>query len=666
MLTQSPLVKWFGLPLAGLLAAGSAAAQVLTVSELDQGTALVVVTLPLADATTVAWPGADGAPRRVTSGGLTLAADLAEVAGDDAVLHAPAVVVAVGQAVPDELSAALLRVLAQAPPQALPAAVRRVPADGALDRRLGPPGSTASVRLELGLPAADDWRRAAAEVLWQLVPAAVGRGASSRVSGEVAVLEGRVDAESVDSEVQRWRLALARFAEDPALDSGAVEAARRRVAVRRQALLEQHPDGAEAVLDAWRQGGAAAVRQLLFGIEGVTPEAAREVAREWLGSHAGAVVVTVPPQVLNPRFATPPARVELDNDLAAAVLERPASPLSALVLQPVLTGDVDGAVAATVLARLATEMRAAADGVAGWIRAERGPARLELAAPADAFAELIEGLQAALDVVAADRSAMADAGASDPRRAALELMAGQLGLRAGGPPSAADLLRPDNLALGVVATDSEAVVEALRKFRFGGEASPPASTANLPPGSRRERVAAAGNRSCLAVALPVVGGGGDAGARADVLAALLTKRSTGSADGLEVEVLRPYVPGRDVVVLLAAADGPLDAVEGRVRESWPRWLATPTEDELATVRRRVAATTAATGSGAVGHARLVAAFAAGGARWQPATERELAILTVAPEELAADLERLRDLSQLVTAGAGVLPIVGLPGGDAVP
>lgn len=667
MSTQSPLLKQFVLVVVGLFAALSdAEGQALTVAQIEQGPTLVVVTMPMADATTLAWRSPAGGAAAMTSGALTLASDLEHAFSEQPLEPAPAVVVAVGQASPDELRSALARLLAGVPVATPPSTVERPPADGAVDRRLGPPGSTAALRLELALPSPDDWQRASAEVLWQLVPQAIGIGAGAHIVGERAVLDGHTDAEFVDSEIRRWRLALARFAEDPALEADAVEAARRRVAVRRQAQLAEHPEGAEVVLDSFVRGGAEGVRQLLFGIDAVTPASVREVARGWLAGHSGAVVVTVPPQVLNPRFATPPQRLQLDNDLAAAVLERPATPLAALVLRPVLTADVDGTVAATVLTRIAAEMRAQPDNAAGWIRAERQPARLELAATGDEFAELIEGLQAALDVVAMDRTSLAAEAGGDARRAALALVAQLLGLGASGPMSPADLLRPDNLALGIVAGDGETVVEALRKFRFGGAASPLAAGATVAPSAQRTRIATAGKRSWLAVVLPVAGSEGDLGIRADVLAALLAARAPAVVADLEVEALRPFVPGREVIVLLVAADGPIDVLEGAVRAAWQSWLVTPSEDELTTVRRRVAAAAAAAGSGAVGRARLLAAVAAGAATWRTAAERELAILTVGRSEMVQDLDRMRDFEQLVTAGAGVLPIVRLAGTDAVP
>ena len=81
--------------LAGILVlALPAAGQALHVERLGNGTELVLVTLPLSEAATVAWPLADGSVTSMTSGGLTVLADLAQML--EGLEEAPPVVVVVG------------------------------------------------------------------------------------------------------------------------------------------------------------------------------------------------------------------------------------------------------------------------------------------------------------------------------------------------------------------------------------------------------------------------------------------------------------------------------------------------------------------------------------------------------------------------------------------
>ncbi len=659
MKPQISRIKTVVLILAGLLgASGGLRAQVLTLERVADRVDLVVVTVPLADATTVAWPTDAGGVHTQTSGSLTLAADLESAfrGAGAAPPPVPAVVVAVGQATPELLRPPLARWAAAGEPSSSPFHAAAAPADGAVRRRLGAAGSVASVRLEIGLPAASDWLRTPAEVLWSLVPELVDEMVvTTRLDGERAVLETTTDAELVELTVRRLRTAVARIAESPDLDPERVRRAAGTLGVHRRAVVGRHPDGAARVLEAWRGGGADGVRQLLFGAEAVTLATVEAAARQWLAARPGEAVVSIPPQVLNPRFARPPERTQLDNDLSVAVLERPGVGFGALTLRPVLTPDVDGAVAATVLARVAAELRTAAASSVGWVWVGDDPARLEAAASAEAFAELLEALQAALSRIAADEAAL-EPGDGDARRQALSMLAVLLGLSGEERLVPAALLRPDNLALGLVTEDRETAVEALRKFRFGGPARPPAATAGTSP---RTRAAARGDRSTLAVVLPLEPSG-DAEARAAVLSALLEARVPRVAPGLDVETLRPLVPGRTVVVLAASRDGGLDRLEAELAAVWTAWLVTPAEDELATLRRRVAASLAADGSGIVGRSRLCAGVAAGGGPWREPAELEMAVLTVSAEQLEADLRGWRELAGLVTAGAGVLPIERLP------
>ena len=83
-------------------------AQALHSESLTNGTEFLLVTQPLADATTVVWwsETEDGAaPRSVTSGDMTLIADLEDALAADLSLSAPPVVIAVGGARLNELRA---------------------------------------------------------------------------------------------------------------------------------------------------------------------------------------------------------------------------------------------------------------------------------------------------------------------------------------------------------------------------------------------------------------------------------------------------------------------------------------------------------------------------------------------------------------------------------
>ncbi|MGD8439073.1 MAG: hypothetical protein PVG53_00950, partial [Holophagae bacterium] len=385
-----------------------AAGQALLVERLAGGTDLVVVSQPLADATTVAWPEVsdDGtvAIQTLVSGRLTLAADVEAALTSTADTPAPAVVVAVGGASPREISSLVGRVLGGRRPVALPHSEVEPFAEGGVDRHLGPPGSDARLRLELPMPPVNDWRRSSAEVLWELVPGLMPSSVpalESRVEGDRGILDGQIDAELAEMHVSEIRLTLARFAADPNLEESAVDAARERLEVRRRAALEEHPDAARRILDRWRAGGEPAVREALFGVEGVTLDSVRSTARDWLPIHPGRVRLTLPPRVFNPRFAVGPELLRLSNDLSAAVLERATVPMTVVCLRPILVPDLDGEITATVLARVARELRAG-DDRPGWIRLRNTPPLLEIAGPAGSFGELLEQLARARDAVAAD------------------------------------------------------------------------------------------------------------------------------------------------------------------------------------------------------------------------------------------------------------------------
>jgi len=92
---------------------------------------------------------------------------------------------------------------------------------------------------------------------------------------------------------------------------------------------------------------------------------------------------------------------------------------------------------------------------------------------------------------------------------------------------------------------------------------------------------------------------------------------------------------------------------------WASLIATIGEEELAPIKRRVAASASAEMSGVSGHARRCAATAAGAARWHQPAEFELEILTVGPEIVNAVLQGFSDLASLQTTAAGTLPIIDL-------
>ena len=633
-----------------------AAGQALHGERFAGGCELVFVTQPLAGATTVAWPGADGAVEAVTLGQLNLVPDVEAALA--AVDPPPPVVVVVGGTQFAEVRSAVERAVAGRPAAAAPVA-RPVVDEGGMDRRLGGLDADATVRIELPLPPPADGRRSTVEVLWELLPellSAEHPGFRIRLEGDWGLLEGSVDPDLVDLELKQLRFEIARIADSVALDAGRVEAARARLEVRRRALLAAHPDGARAVLERWQGGGVAGVREFLFGIVSVTEATVREAARTWLPQHPGRAVLVLPPRVFNPRFAPGPELVTLGNDAMAAVLGREIAGLAVVNLRPILLPDLDGELSATVLARVAAELRASED-APGWVRVLSRPAALEVATSPEGLAELVEVLQEALERVADDDRPLAAEG-SAARRRALDLMAGVLGLTEGGELSSAVLLRPSNLAIGVVAPDAETAVEALQKFGLGGRPRPAAAMGQTVPPVPKTREAAPGDDSALAVAVDL------APATDELMAAmvgeLLARRITERGIARDVELLRPLVPGRSVLVLVVQAAGPLDALEKGLARAWPGLGAAVREEEAAAAGRALAARLAADASGPLGQARRCAALAAGAAGWRNAEDLEREVRMLPAEELSAVLATLPPWSQATTTGAGLLPVPGSP------
>jgi hypothetical protein len=641
------------------LAALPAAGQALYTDRLGNGTELLVVAQPLASATTIVWPSeieGDSSVISVTSGDLTLVADAEIALAADQAIQAPTVIIAVGGASVADLRAVLERVLAGRPPQPLRAPVDQGVAEGVLERRLGSAGSEAEIRLEVNLPPPSDPTRSDVQVLWDLLPDVLATdlaGVRSRIEGERALLEAQVESSSADSAVRKLRLGLARFSENPAVQPDMVEAAGTRLRVRRQALLEEHPQSAEMLLDLWLTGGVAAIREFLFGVDGVTAQSVRNAATTWLPQHPGNVIITLPPRSFNPRFATPPAVFALDNGLSAAVLERGGAPLAALCLRPVVVPDLDNTLAATILARVARELREL-EQRPGWVQVDAQPPQIQLSAAADQFSELTEVLRVAVEQAGKDDQAiMTDGG--DARSRALRLMAGFLGVAEGSSLSPASLLRTGNLALGVVAEDAEAATEAVRKFWSQGTASINRATVGAVAPVLRTREAATGGDSVVVVALEL------AAVTDETLALVATELLASRSEALlaegTVEILHPFVPGHRVLLVVASAPETVDVVEELLRKGWSNFVASPSEEELAEVRRRAAAKAAAEWSGISGRACRCAAVAAGAVRWRSAADMEMTALSVPLAAVDAVFEGFTEFEDLPNTGAGLLPIV---------
>ncbi len=636
------------------------AAQALYSETLGNGSELLVIAEPLADVTTVVWPTIDDgdvSSRAITSGDLTLIVDLEAALAGETNDAAPAVLIVVGGASIPELRGLLDRVLANRPPAQRPDPAPPNEVHGRFERRLGKPGSDAEIRLEVHLPPPADPSRSTVEILWSLLPELLSdglEGVRTRTDGDLGVLEARTDSEMADIAYRRLELDIARVAENPSLRPERVAAAVRRLLVQRRALLERHPDAARFLLELWVKGGVDAVREFLFAVEGVTLEKVRAAAQEWLPQHPGNIVIVLPPRSYRPRFAEPPQIVQLDSGLTAAVLERTGASLATLCMRPVVVPDLDYELAATVLSRLARELRDDQERP-GWIWVNTAPPQLELALPADEFVRLGEVLQAALGRVADDRRpVMAEGGSA--RRRALRLMAEFLGVAEGMQLSPASLLRPGNLALGLVAEDGETAADALHKFWAQEDLPQVVATSRPVAPVPRTREAAAGGESALVVDLELGAAGDEIVAL--VVAGVLNRRAAEIFEA-SIDVLQPFVPGHRLVLLVASASLPFDELESQLVRGWPALTAPVVEEELVGVRREVAALSSAAWSGATGRARRCAAVAAGAVQWRATSDLEMSILAVPAESVNSALAGVADWESLHNTGSGALPIVEL-------
>jgi len=493
------------------------------------------------------------------------------------------------------------------------------------------------------------------EVLWGLLPELLNdalEGVRTRTDGDSGLLEARTDSEMADIARRRLQLELARIAEAPSLRPERVDAAVQRLLVQRRALMERHPDTARFLLELWIEGGIDAVREFLFAVEGVTLEKVRAAAQQWLPQHPGNVVIVLPPRSYRPRFAAPPQIVQLESGLTGAVLERTGTSLATLCMRPVVVPDLDYELAATVLSRLARELRDDQERP-GWIWVNADPPQLELALPADEFARLGEVLEAALGRVADDRQPVMTEGGS-ARRRALRLMAEFLGIAEGSQLSPASLLRPGNLALGLVAEDGETAVEALYKFWAPEDLPQVVATSRPVAPVPKTREAASGGESALVVDLEL-------GVAGDEIVALVVaevlKRRAAEIFGASIDVLHPFVPGHRVVLLVASAALPFDELETQLIRGWSALTAPVVEEELVGVRREVAALSSAEWSGATGRARRCAAVASGAVQWRPTSDLEMSILAVPAESVNSALAVVNDWTSLHNTGAGALSIV---------
>jgi hypothetical protein len=628
--------------------------QALAVVRLAEGADLIVVTQPLAEATAACWPvtrSGEGDVVCASGGRVGFTTSLERTLG--VAESAPPVVVSVGAGSVEEMERLVQRLTRTKAAADVPHPARPQVHDGALVRRLGRPGSDASVALAVALPPASQLQRSASEVLWLLLPELLSGEFDAfqvRLDAEVARLDFRADPDLADLEVRRLRLALAQLGSHRDLEERRVREVAERLRIRRLAALETTETAATALVRRWQLDSEAGVRQDLFGAEAVTVSDVRRAAAEWLGRHPGEVEITLPPRVFNPRFAPGPMTENLDNNLSVAVLERPGADLSALVVRPVLVHDLTGDAATQILARLAARIRSLPEPPPVVVVAQ-DPPRLELAGTSEGFAGLAESLQLGLETLQEDDAAVQTPDSARSR--ALGLMAARLGLASVDHTTAAELLRPDNLAIGALAEDAEAAIEALRKFGVGGPPRRDTEVVDPIPADRmKTRRVSPGSAAAMVVEVELPSDPVHGAAMAELVRGRLASALT---EG-RVEVLRPLVPGRRLALVVIERESDLPSLEEALASAWKSVSAPPDEEEIGEVGRRLAAAIAADAGGAVGRARLCAGVAAGDRSWRPPAESEMALLLLDAEGLEVPLSMIPAWEGTFSTGAGRLPL----------
>ncbi len=632
-----------------LLFASTVTGQALTVRSLEGGTEVVLVTETLAEMSAGCWPVSEGEGgwkgRCVIGSDLTFTAALETALGD--LELAPSVIIMVGGSGRREAIDRVESILAGKDPGARPLSGDPTFEEGGQERRLGQPGGSSVLRLEVQLPAVDCSDRTAVEVLWSLLPRylkSVSPGLRSRIDGDIGTLQYSADDDLGGLELRNLRLALAQISGSPSLKADEVEREAHRLRIARSAELESVESAGLKLLGLWVRGGSDGIREYLFGPDGVTLERVRQAAATWLPRHPGHAVFLLPPRHFRPRFAPGPQSARMANDLSATVLARPSAHLATLVLRPVLLADLTGDAEAVILTQLATVLRRS-DSRPPYVAVESRPPRLELAAGTGDFPGLCEALQGALMEVASDTTPVVVE--KDARRQALRLMAGVLGMGNGSEVTPATVLAPGNLAVGGVAVDAELALEALEKFELGG---PPGG---VTPGgfsgdNPRRRMPVAGTRSAVAVALPLASGF----PIPQTVAELVSGRIGQVIEGATGEVLLPLIPGKSVMVLLVAKDGSVSDLEEALRESWSQLFGPTTEEDLSILRRTVATGVVSAAGGVLGRARVCAAIAAGADSWRTPRDREMAALTVDVVAVNLDLERLVEMPEAEWTASG--------------
>lgn len=637
------------LAVAAGMGAGPAGAQALNVRTLDGGTEVLLVTQTLAEVSAACWPVSDDdgswTARCLLGSELTFTAALEAGLGE--AVSAPAVLVMVGGSGRLDAVDRAAGVLRGKTLDSRPLHPGSTVNEGGQERRLGDPGASSVLQLLVQLPPPQDPDRSAIEVLWNLLPRSIGDQDGrlrARAETDLGVLELSSEDDLGDLELRDLRLALAQVSGSHALEASDVVREAHRLRIARTARLERVESAGKHLLDLWVRGGSDAVRQYLFGPDGVTVDRVRLAAERWLPQHPGHAVFTLPPRHFRPRFAPGPRVTAMENDLSAAVLPRPSAPLSALVVRPVLLTDLTGQPESMLLARLAAALRRQVDRPA-YIAVEQDPPRLELAADAQAFPSLCEALQTALLDVTGDPTPMRSA--ADARTNALRLMARNFGMNASSETDPRTVLEPGNLALGGVAPDAELALEAMEKFGVGGAPSPGTGTAAILE-SPRSRMPASGEESVVAVALPIQSGF----PVPQTVAKIVSERVAALDDGTTAEMLFPLIPGHQLMVLVVRRETDLDQLEGHLKTLWTDLFRPADETELEPVRKRVAAEVVQRAGGVLGRARVCAAIAAGADGWRSPAEREMAALTVDLVAVNFDLQRLAELVDPIRTGSG--------------